>query len=410
MTDQLPTIVRFGPTRKAETFLLQLGQALHAHGTPADRLEQSVGSCARALGLQAQLFATPTSFFAAFGAPGDQATHLVRVEPGEIDLGRLAELDALTDEVEQGRISSVAAEARLAAIVAGPRRWSRSASAMSFGVASGSAACFFGGSELDVACSGVLGTLLGVLAGVCGRRPALSRIFEPAAAALVTALALVAASLSSLSAEVVTLSALIVLVPGFTLTIALSELATRHWASGTARLAGAGVVFLTLGFGVALGGSVQRLLPELPAVVQAPLPGWAEVVALLVAPLAFAVLFGARKIDMPAILVASVAGYLGARLGAATLGPELGVCVGALVVGSGSNLLASVTGRPGLVTLVPGIMLLVPGSMGFRSVSSFLARDTVSGMEAAFQMGLVATSLVAGLLLAHALVPTRRAL
>jgi len=134
------------------------------------------------------------------------------------------------------------------------------------------------------------------------------------------------------------------------------------------------------------------------------------VVALLLSPMAFTVLFGARKRDMPAIVVAGVAGYLGARFGAQTLGPELGACVGAVIVGAGSNVLASLGGRPALVTLVPGIMLLVPGSMGFRSVSSFLDRDAVSGLQAAFAMGLVATALVAGLLLAHALVPARRAL
>lgn len=399
--------------RAAEAFLLRLGQALHSHGTPADRLEQSVGSCARALGIEAQLFATPTSFFAAFGPPGAQATHLVRVEPGEIDLGTLAELDGLTDQVERGQISPAQAEVRLDAVVSGPRVWSRATTVVSFGVASGSAASFFGGSWAEVAASFTLGALLGAMLQCCGHRPALTRVFEPAAAALVTALSLVAAHLVGLSAEVVTLSALIVLVPGFTLTIAMSELATRHWASGTARLAGAGVVFLTLGFGVALGRSVQALLPAALAAEPlwpGPLPTWAGVVALLLSPMAFTVLFGARKRDMPAIVVAGVAGYLGARFGAQTLGPELGACVGAVIVGAGSNVLASLSGRPALVTLVPGIMLLVPGSMGFRSVSSFLDRDAVSGLQAAFAMGLVATALVAGLLLAHALVPARRAL
>jgi len=372
-----------------------------------------VGSCARALGIEAQLFATPTSFFAAFGPPGAQATHLVRVEPGEIDLGTLAELDGLTDQVERRQISPAQAEVRLASVVSGPRVWSRVTTVVSFGVASGSAASFFGGSWAEVAGSLTLGAMLGVMLQCIGHRPALTRVFEPAAAALVTALSLVAAHLVGLSAEVVTLSALIVLVPGFTLTIAMSELATRHWASGTARLAGAGVVFLTLGFGVALGRSVQVLLPG-GAITEplwaGPLPPWAGVVALLLSPMAFTVLFGARKRDMPAIVVAGVAGYLGARFGAQTLGPELGACVGAVIVGAGSNVLASLGGRPALVTLVPGIMLLVPGSMGFRSVSSFLDRDAVSGLQAAFAMGLVATALVAGLLLAHALVPARRAL
>ena len=50
-----------------------------------------------------------------------------------------------------------------------------------------------------------------------------------------------------------TLAGLIVLIPGFMLTIAIRELSTRHLASGTARLVGAGITFLGIIFGVALG-------------------------------------------------------------------------------------------------------------------------------------------------------------
>ena len=44
---------------------------------------------------------------------------------------------------------------------------------------------------------------------------------------------------------------LIVLVPGLPLTTALTELATRHLAAGPARLSGALVLFLSIGFGTA---------------------------------------------------------------------------------------------------------------------------------------------------------------
>ena len=53
-------------------------------------------------------------------------------------------------------------------------------------------------------------------------------------------------------------------------------------------------------------------------------------------------------------------------------------------------------------------MLLVPGSLGFRSITALLAKDVVGGMETAFRMALVATSLVAGLLLANLVLRPRR--
>ena len=64
--------------------------------------------------------------------------------------------------------------------------------------------------------------------------------------------------------------------------------------------------------------------------------------------------------------------------------------------------------RPAPVVLVPGILLLVPGSIGYRSLSSLLERDTIAGIDTAFTMVLTAVSLVAGLLLAGVLVPPPR--
>jgi uncharacterized membrane protein YjjB (DUF3815 family) len=61
--------------------------------------------------------------------------------------------------------------------------------------------------------------------------------------------------------------------------------------------------------------------------------------------------------------------------------------------------------RPAPVVLVPGILLLVPGSIGYRSMSSLLERNTVAGIDTAFAMVLTAVSLVAGLLIAGVVAP-----
>ena len=66
--------------------------------------------------------------------------------------------------------------------------------------------------------------------------------------------------------------------------------------------------------------------------------------------------------------------------------------------------------RPALVTLTPGILVLVPGSLGYRSLTAFLDNDTIAGIDFAFQMVIVAVSLVGGILTANAIVPPRRIL
>ena len=96
--------------------------------------------------------------------------------------------------------------------------------------------------------------------------------------------------------------------------------------------------------------------------------------------------------------------------GAKGLGAELGVFVGALLVGMASNLYARLLNRPATITLVPGILLLVPGSIGFRSLASLLDREVVLGVETAFRMGLMAVALVAGILVSNIIAPPKRTL
>jgi uncharacterized membrane protein YjjB (DUF3815 family) len=62
-----------------------------------------------------------------------------------------------------------------------------------------------------------------------------------------------------LSTYLATLGGLIVLLPGLTLSAAMSELNAQHLVSGTARLTGAIMRFLVLMFGVALGSRVAQL-------------------------------------------------------------------------------------------------------------------------------------------------------
>ena len=100
--------------------------------------------------------------------------------------------------------------------------------------------------------------------------------------------------------------------------------------------------------------------------------------------------------------------FLGGRLGARLLGPELGAFFAALLVGLASNVYAWISDRPTSVTLVPGVLLLVPGSIGFRGLASLLDRKTLSGVETAFTAVLIAAALTAGILTATVLGPQRR--
>jgi uncharacterized membrane protein YjjB (DUF3815 family) len=151
------------------------------------------------------------------------------------------------------------------------------------------------------------------------------------------------------------------------------------------------------------------LLPDARLAAQpAPLPGWSQWIALLVSPVAFAVLLKARRRDIGWIVLAGILSFAGARAGATVLGPELGGFVGALILGAGSNLYGRLLDRTSMVPLVPGLLILVPGTVGFGSLSKFLESDVVSGVATAFKMALIAVALVTGLLLSNIVLPPRR--
>jgi uncharacterized membrane protein YjjP (DUF1212 family) len=60
-------------------------------------------TCER-LGLIGQSFTTPTAIIASFGTLDAQRTHLIRVQPGELNLGRLSALDAVAKRVSAGEL------------------------------------------------------------------------------------------------------------------------------------------------------------------------------------------------------------------------------------------------------------------------------------------------------------------
>jgi uncharacterized membrane protein YjjB (DUF3815 family) len=213
----------------------------------------------------------------------------------------------------------------------------------------------------------------------------------------------------------VTLAAIIVLLPGYTLTVAMNELAARHLSSGTARLGGVLATMFLLACGAAVGTAAADAWAVFWPAKGAPgelaaLPRGTLWLALVLAPLAFKVLFQARDRDTPWIVGAAWVAYLGARAGGAWLGPLLGAGCGAFALGLASNALARLRLRPAAITSVPGLLVLVPGSLGFRGVSSLLAEDALPGVELVARMLVVAMALVSGLLLAGVALPSRRTL
>ena len=404
-------------------FLLELARRLHQYGTSAPRLEMAVDLSARRLGLQADVWSSPTAIIISFSdqAQGDegvaQTTQVMRLAPGDVNLARLCEVDAIADRVIAGELELREGFRLLRALGAPDTRRTKIKVVVSYGLSAASiAALFLQSSWADLAVAAVVGMLIGAITLLSATRPRLAIASDAISAIVATAVAmLVSAFVVPLAIKSVVLAALIVLVPGMSLTTAVREISSGHLVSGMARMGGATATLLKLVFGTVAATEVCAAFGVRSGhAVLPPLPGWTEWPSLLVAAVAFAMLFRAARRDWAAVIVAVIAGYLATRWGGEFSGrlpsAPLGVFVGGLVVSALANLYARKLHRPGAVIREPGILLLVPGSVGFRSMSFLLERDTTLGMDTALLLVTLLVSLVAGLLFGELLVSPRRSL
>ncbi|HEX5961888.1 MAG TPA: threonine/serine exporter family protein [Rhodanobacteraceae bacterium] len=397
-------------------FVIELARRLHQYGTAAPRLEQAVGNAAQRLGLACDVLSTPTSIVLSFGEPdGDgiaDLTQVVRIAPGDVNLARLCRADEIADQVANGQLEPRHGLAQLRALgrpLSRPALW---ATVVSYGLAAASVAVLFRTSAPDALAAGVIGLLIGALVVAGYGRPRLSAASDAIAALVATFIATMASAwLVPLALKLVVLSALIVLVPGMSLTNAVRELTSQHLASGVARFAGAAATILKLTFGTIAAAQVCEVARIIPPVHSLPpLAVWTQWPALIVAAVAFAMLFQTALRDYPLVLVSVIVGYLVTYWSGNALGTPFGVFIGGLVLGAGSNLYARIKHRPGALIREPGVLLLVPGSVGFRSVSDLLNNQIASGTHIAVLLVTMLISLVAGLLFGDLLVAPRRSL
>lgn len=416
MTPRPPTPANAAPdlASDAARFTLLLGRALHIYGTPATRLEAVVTKLASELGFGVEVFALPTSLFVSFDVPGEEGrAHLFRMHRSEEDFDKLARLDALWNGVADGRMSPREGIAEIHRIDEAPPLYGKLATCVAFAAVSAGGVVLYGGGVESMGVGAACGLVLSLFLIAAAGRARLVGLVELIGAALVAVVATLGVHVGGVGdPDVVALAGIIVLLPGFMLTTAISELAERNVVSGTARLAYSGLVTLMLGFGVLAGRAAgEEFVGRVEAAASATsAPAWLTFLAVAVAGVMIGVIFQAQRRDLLPIAFAVLAPFAVLRAGADRLGPELGAFVGALLAGVISNVYARTVDRPATITRIPGILVLVPGSLGFLSITELMRGDAVAGVERTVATLTTAFALVVGLLASNAIVSPRKAL
>ena len=399
-------------------FVVEIARRLHQYGTSAPRLEDAIDSVSARLQLNCHSLSTPTSILFSFSdrARGDDAlaehTQVIRVSPGQDDLRNLSAVNEIADRVVDGGLDIEEGYRRLRAIRDTPTPRRHAFEVLSYGLASAAVAAILNSTWADMAVAGTIGTVVGILVALCERRPRLRPSLEAISALLATLIAtVIGVYIVPLTLKSVVLASLIVLLPGLTLTTAVRELSTQHLVSGIARFAGAMTTLIKLAFGTVVANQLcQWLQLTPPAPAMAPIPAWAQWLALVFGCLSFAVLFRSARRDIPLVMGSAALGYLITYYGGKAFTPEFGVFLAGFGMGALSNIYALASRRPGALVRLPGIILLVPGSVGFQTLSLIAQRDVFLGINTAVTLAAILISLVAGLLFGDLFASSRRIL
>ena len=393
---------------KLANFLRDLGRALHVSGAPAHDLETAMNTIGRRLGARVEGLAVLT-FLALTVVAGDHTrrVELLRLPAYDYNMARLIELNAMCREITSVDDLAHYSE-RLAVIMGQPAPWSGwRFVAMGF-LLSASVALLLGGGWIEMLCGGLIGMCFVAGCLLFSRIPRLG----PAVPVILCALAAMAAQILAyfLPQQVPFISAvagIVFLLPGFMITVAMSELATQNFLAGTGRLTGAFVLLFLMGAGLAIGTQIcLALLPPIPLHGElATLPAWATWMAIAGLGISLLAVLQAPISSVNVSVGACLLAWAVYSLVNARMGNVVGAFAGALAVSSAGYLYHFLTKRPAALMQIPGLITLVPGSMGLRGVHALIQQESTAGISLMTDMVMTGAVLAVGLLLADNILP-----
>ncbi len=387
-------------------FLRQLAQALHVSGMPAHDLERSLNAIGQRVGVRVESFAVLTMLTLNIASESGQRIEMLRLRFYDYNMARLIALERLMRTLK-GLDDVARCSDELSAIMAAPALWSGWSFVFLGFLLSGSVAVLLGGGLSEVVCGGLLGMLF------VGGYLALARIprLTPATPVILCAATAFCAQLLALvfpqqSPFISALAGVVLILPGFTLTIAMSELATQNLLSGTGRLAGVFLLLFMMGAGLVIGTQVgQHVFPAHSSGTLADLPAWVAWPAIAALGVAMLGVLQAPLRAVHVLVGGSLLAWAVFSLVSALLGSVVGAFAGALAIASAGHFYTYVSGQPDILVKIPGLIALVPGSMGFRGVHALMLQDNVAGVSLVTTMILTGAVLAVGLLLADSIAP-----
>ncbi|MCG9760215.1 MULTISPECIES: threonine/serine ThrE exporter family protein [Pseudoalteromonas] len=397
-------------------FIVKLGKMLHKYGTPAYRLEAHLMEIATHLGLKSSFVMSPTSVTFVIWTEGheEEYTHVARVDPGDHDLGSLADTDDVATRVLSGELSIQEAEQNLEAILHASPPYNKLMTGLAFATSSGAFAMLMGTSWNDVWWSALISLVVYIFVLWASISKRVTHMLEPLVA-IVSAVAACAVSVyidPQVNIRLVVLSAIIVFIPGLALALGFAELSARHLVSGTARVMDSIMLLFKLYFGAFLGISLGfAFFGQVDFIQPSPLPRWTAWLAVLLLCSSLVVIFRTKLRHASWSLASGFIAYAASISSAVYFDYALGTFVGAFAVGVFSNIFNRVVNAPASIVAMQGLIVLVPGSKTYIGLNSLIeGQSFVHADHIGQQTFLIFMSLIAGLIFSNVVLPPKKSL
>ncbi|MEP7348057.1 MAG: threonine/serine exporter family protein, partial [Gemmatimonadaceae bacterium] len=285
----------------AARFLALAARAYAAVDEVPARIEEGLVELAERLGFRADINATATAVFLSVSKGDRQWTQVLRLKPGAPDYQGSVALHRILMRVLRHEITPDDAAGRLTILLERQPRRTVVMTVLASAMLSGSAGLLLHAEQTELALSVLIGAVVGAVLMYVGRKAHLAPLAPVVLAALAAAVAFGAEHVGAGDVRPMPLlvASLVILLPGWRLTVAMTELAQGHWTAGSSRFLAAITTLLLLIVGVVVGqqavertDSATLVMPSLTS-----LPTWVRVLSPLAAGLAMTVLFNARRKD-----------------------------------------------------------------------------------------------------------------
>ena len=397
------------PFEDAWRFIIKVGVAAHRYGSTATRLESFLVGLSKSFGYQGVFRSTPSEIVFALreGPESPQRVEVIATPAPDVNLDKLARLGDLLNECNGGTMSLTEASTRIDMIEQVPPPWGRFASMLGYALTGLGLAPLLGGGWFDTLFATLFSMLVYGVVLLSGRIGAFATMWLPLSSAFVVGVLATVVKLwvPELNLVLVILSAVAIILPGYTISLGAGELVTQHIVSGAANLM-SGLVCLVKQIAGGWLGIVTASVVVSGTAVGATTPVdqvWVQLLfPLLLVGLSLA--FQTSRRDLPwAVLVSGIA-YLGIMAGSSMLDANLGNLFGTIIAVVIANLWSRQTGRPTSIVLIPAIVMLVSGTIGFRGLASMAGGDLLVGAQQFLQMFVVAMTIVAGIVVGHTII------